>query len=106
MENIDWFQFRTLASIFIGAYICFELIRLGVRQIIQVTGGRNREQSLYNSANIFSILRVILITFFFVFFILIVVVNRIETTESQNDMGHDASDGAPQSVKVKKMAVD
>ncbi len=103
MENIDWFQFRTLAIIFVGVYLIFELVRLGVRQIIQVLGGRRREESLYKSSNIFSILRVVIIAFFLIFFIFTVIFNRTEIAEPHSDMGHDANIKALESIDTEKL---
>lgn len=103
MGNIDWFQFRELVIIFIGVFFIFELVRLGVRQIIQVLGGKEREQSLYNSANIFSVLRVILIAFFLIFIVFTVVFNRIKINEPHSDMGHDANIKALESVETDKL---
>lgn len=88
MENIDWLQFETLAIIFVGIYILFELLRFSVMQCIRVYCGTETEKKLYNTSVLFSILRICLISCILIAFVFTAVFNRHIITKPHSDVGH------------------
>lgn len=86
MEHFDWMQFESLAIIFIGVYLIFEILRFVILQAITVYGGKDNEKIGYRISNLFSIFRLILIAAFFITFIFTAVFNQQTITNSDTNL--------------------
>lgn len=91
MANVDWLQFETLAILFIGIYIIFEIIRIACLQMTRAYCPIDTENKLHILGNIFHFVRIVLITAMLVALIFTGIFNRTLITKPHTDLGHDAN---------------
>lgn len=103
MTNIDWMQFETLSIICIGAYLLFEVVRAAVLQSIRIYSSRDTEKRLYNTTNIFSVLRILLIASIVITFIFTGVFNRQRIAKPHSDLGHQNNIKTLQTTNPKEI---